>query len=221
MTADDTEYAVAYARVSTDDHDQNPESQLVAIRDYCKTANITILKEFSDKSTGTSDERDGLDAIFGFKRHHPELTWMIVLCPDRLSRNVMDAPAIIKDLKSIGVLVKYVSDPTLRPESAQGSVIQAFNTFGAQYYTDEHKLKIKAGLDRARANGTHIGRPLTREDNIDVNVVMGLAQKGYSFRKMEKIFKCSRTTLMRRCKDAGIYEECLKMIESSKTQTNL
>lgn len=64
-------YAIAYARVSTDDHDQNPESQLTEIRRFAGDRGITILKEYQDKATGTNDDREGLDAAYGFKRRCP------------------------------------------------------------------------------------------------------------------------------------------------------
>ena len=71
MTEQQTVYAIAYARVSTDDHDQNPESQLVEIRKFAKNRGIEIVGEYQDKATGTNDERIGLDAAYGFKRRCP------------------------------------------------------------------------------------------------------------------------------------------------------
>ena len=39
-----------YARVSTDDKDQDPETQLLALRDYCQAQQIAELEEYVDQA---------------------------------------------------------------------------------------------------------------------------------------------------------------------------
>lgn len=215
---DQTTFAFAYARVSTDDHDQNPESQLVEIRKWAKTRNIEIVEEFADKATGTNAARPELQRIFGAKIMRPEVSKLIVLDADRLSRNMDDAPTLIKEFNRIGLQIVYVADENLDLTTKEGKLMNAMKSYGAQSYTDSHKLKIMAGLDRARAEGKHIGRPLKRADAIDLNLVIRFAQEGYSLRRMEKVFKCSRNTLVRRVRDAGRYEELSEILESHKSK---
>lgn len=213
-------YAVSYARVSTDDKDQKPESQLHAIREWAKKkGNIQIVKEFQDKATGTNDEREGLDQIYGFKRRHPEVTRLIVLDGDRLSRNMDDAPKIIKDFNDIGINVVYVSNDALDFNTKEGKLMNAMKSYSAQAYTDELKLKIRAGMQRAKAEGKHIGRPSKRgEDSINTDILLEFGKRGYSLRKCEKIFKVSRNTLVRALREKGLYEEFKKNQESFKNQ---
>lgn len=203
-----TIYAMAYARVSTDDHDQNPESQLFEIRKFAKDRNIVIVREFQDKATGTNDDREGLDSAFGFKMRHPEITRIIVLSADRLSRNMDDAPRIIKDFNKLGVQIVYVDDENLDLTTKEGKLMNAMKSYGAQAYTDGHSLKIKAGLERARAEGKHIGRPSKRgDDSINVDMLLEFSKRGYSLRDLEKVYKCNKNTLSRRLKDAGKLDE--------------
>lgn len=213
-----TIFAFAYARVSTDDHDQNPESQLVEIRKWAKARSIEIVEEFADKATGTNDNRPELDRVFGAKRRHPEVSKLIILDADRLSRNMDDAPSLIKEFNAIGLQVVYVADENLDLTTKEGKLMNAMKSYGAQSYTDGHRLKILAGLDRARAEGTHIGRPLKRDDSIDVDLLIEFAKRGYSLRQLEKVYKCSRNTLRRRLEDKGRYEEFKEIQKTYKTE---
>lgn len=212
-----TIFAFAYARVSTDDHDQNPESQLVEIRKWAKARSIEIVEEFADKVTGTSMDRPELQRVFGAKIMHPEVSKLIVLDADRLSRNMDDAPTLIKEFNKMGLQIVYVADENLDLTTKEGKLMNAMKSYGAQSYTDGHKLKIMAGLERARAEGKHIGRPLKRADNINVDLLMEFAKKGYSLRQLEKVHRCSRNTLVRRLKDVGRYDEFKAIAESHKS----
>ena len=40
-----------YARVSTSDRDQDPETQLMAIRDYCKAQSWQVAREYVDHAS--------------------------------------------------------------------------------------------------------------------------------------------------------------------------
>ena len=209
-------FAVAYARVSTDDKGQNPESQLVAIRKFAKDRGIEILREFRDEKTGTNDDREGLDAMYGYCARTPKVTKMIVLDADRLSRNMDDAPALIKRFNEIGVQIVYVADENLDLTTKEGKLLNAMKSYGAQTYTDDHKIKIKAGMARAKNEGKTIGRPLKRADDIKGHIVLGFIKQGYSLRDLEQIYGCSRMTLIRRMEKSGDIEEYKKIVEPRK-----
>ena len=48
-----------YARVSTKDKEQNPENQLIKLREYCKARNYSS-KEYTDHASGAKKDRPGL-----------------------------------------------------------------------------------------------------------------------------------------------------------------
>ena len=220
---DNTIYAVSYARVSTargsTDRDQNPESQHCEIEKYARANGIKILRKYTDESTGTNDCRDGLDMIFGFKRHHPELTTVLCLDADRLSRSVQDAPQIIKDFNQIGVVVRYVADPSIKPETLDGSVIQAFKSHGAQAYTDAHGLKVKAGMRRAEKEGQLIHRPRTIV--VDIDLVMDYSKRGMSLYRIAKILNVSYATVHRRVEESGMLDQYHKNIAEYHQKVSL
>ena len=46
-----------YARVSTSDKDQNPETQLLALRDYCEAQGWHIFREYVDEAPANDQRR--------------------------------------------------------------------------------------------------------------------------------------------------------------------
>ena len=209
-------YAIAYARVSTDDHDQNPESQFVAIRQFAKERNIEIVAEFSDKVSGTTDAREGLYKVYGFKISNPTASMLIVLDADRLSRDMDDSTIILKRLNDLGLKVVYVADENLDLTKKEGKLINTMKAYAAQSYVDDLKIKIRAGQQRARLEGKQIGRPSKRTgDAIDCDMLITFAKNGYSLRKLEKTYKCNKNTLSRKLQECGRLDEFKQEYENA------
>ena len=216
-----TIYAVAYARVSTDDHDQNPESQLVELRNYAKEHGITIVEEFTDMISGTTDERPELQRIFGYKLMHPEVTKLLVLSNDRLARDMDIQRNLRQNFNKIGLEIIYRDDDKFDTSTKEGKLMEAMKSYGAQAYTDGHKLKIKAGLERAKLEGKKLGRPRkTTDEVIQPETLVVLAKEGYSLRELEKVYKVSRMTLSRILEKSGRLEEFKQEYENAKINAN-
>ena len=77
-----------YARVSTRQHGQDPETQLVALREFAKQRNLTIVKEYVDHGWSPAKERrpalDRLMADARLKQFDAVLVWRF----DRFARSV-------------------------------------------------------------------------------------------------------------------------------------
>ena len=209
-------HAVAYARVSTEDHDQDPESQLVRIRSFAKERGITIVGEYQDKSTGTNLERSGFYEMMGKLQFDPSISMCIVLSADRLSRDMQDTNDIVKRMNALGKNLMQVSDPTINIATKEGMLMNNFKSYGAQSYTDEHALKVKAGLQKARERGVVLGRPLKRsQDKIKTDMLLIFAERGYSLNQVCKTYGCSRMTITRRLQEDGKLEEYKKKYEEA------
>ena len=195
-------YAIAYARVSTADKDQNPESQFTAIRRWAKEKNIKIVKEFQDKQSGATDDRPELERIFGWKRNNPNVSKLLILAEDRLSRNMLDAPRLIKHFRDIGLEIIYTTNETLDLNTNEGLLLHDMKVYAGAQYIEGLKEKIRAGQERARNEGKHIGRPLSRVDKFDIDTLLGFASMGYSLRDVAAVYNCSRVTITRRLADA-------------------
>lgn len=205
--------AVLYARVSTEDHHedasenrQNPESQLLALSKYCKENGIEIVGKYADKQTGSNMDRPEFDRMLG-RILRGGVQIVLALDADRISRNMEDKNAFLKIIKPLGVVVRYIQDST-KPETEEGYLLDNMKTYGAQKYISGHTLKIKAGQERARVQGTKSGKPIGRPTAvISMDLVMECADSGYSLNKTASVMGVGRETLRRHLANAGKIEE--------------
>lgn len=207
-------YAIAYGRVSTKDKKQDPEYQLMAIRKWAeRKGDVIILKEFQDKSTGTNDDRPGLDSAYGYilRNHRNDkkhlITEFLVHDLDRFSRNKDDTNMLIRELKDMSVRLVMINEENVDMNNSYGRLVIDIKSTQAEGYVEGLGEKIKAGQDKARAQGKHIGRPLLNSGKFDTNLLIGLASMGYSLRDVSKVYNCSRITITRRLNEAGKLDE--------------
>lgn len=55
--------AVIYSRISTTDKNQNPEVQLVPLREFVEKRGWELTEEVIDKESGLSDKRSGFESV--------------------------------------------------------------------------------------------------------------------------------------------------------------
>ena len=147
-----------YARVSTRDRDQDPETQLMALREYCHSKGWTIVEEFVDEAPGRDlhqrvSWRKLLDQAI--KRHfHAVVVWKL----DRAFRSVKDTYDTLKVWDAHGIAFESVTEG-FDTASATGRL--SFNILAsfAEFESGMISERVKAGIDRARAQGKHLGRP--------------------------------------------------------------
>lgn len=165
--------AALYARVST--ADQHTENQLTELRHYAG-ARGWAPAEFVDKGvSGAKDRRPALDALLAAaKRRQVD----VVVCwrLDRLGRNLRHLVTTIEELAAIGV--GFVSlgegiDATTPAGRLQLHVLAAL----AQFERERIRERVMAGLARARAHGTRLGRRPHRITDDDLSRVAGLSQR--------------------------------------------
>ena len=74
-----------YARISTQDKGQNPENQLLQLRQFCQQQGWVIAGEYVDQKTGRNSDRGAFQRLFQHayeKRYDLCLFWAL----DRFSR---------------------------------------------------------------------------------------------------------------------------------------
>lgn len=107
-----------YARVSSQrqEQEQTIETQLLAIRDYAKSNNLTIVKEYKDDGwTGTILARPALDEL---RLDAKNKIWegVVVYDPDRLARKYSYQSLIIDELEETGIKVLFVTTPPAKSD---------------------------------------------------------------------------------------------------------
>ena len=148
----------AYARVSTSDRDQDPETQLVTIRDCCRHQDWELVEEYVDEASA-SDLRRRLswrrlmdDAA---KRRFQAV---VVFKLDRAFRSVKDMHDTLSVWEAVGVSFRSVREQ-FDTSTAMGRLLLNLLASLAEFELEMIRERVTAGMDRARRQGKRIGRP--------------------------------------------------------------
>ncbi len=178
---------IGYARVSTE------EQSLSLQKDALKAIGCNLI--FSDKVSGTKNERKGLSKCFEVLSEGDTLVvWRL----DRLGRSMMHLVSIITDLKKRGIHLKSINDGVIDTTTASGELV--FNIFAAlaQFERELIRERTRAGLAAAKARGRLGGRRPVTSDNSKVIMAKKLhADKNMGIKRMCAILKISKSTFYR------------------------
>jgi len=140
---------IGYARVST--NEQNLDLQ----RDALQKAGVSPKNLYTDKITGTKQERPGLEAALS---HLREGDTFVVWRLDRLGRSLKHLIETVTALKQQGIDFKSITE-NIDTATATGQLV--FHIFGALAEFERNLIKERtmAGLEAARVRGRRGGRP--------------------------------------------------------------
>ena len=131
----------------------------------------------------------------------------MVASVDRVGRGWIDVMSVIRELRGRGIRIRSLAsseqtwtryrdaDPNTA-EAMIGDVLATVFTWAAQQELEAIRLRTKAGMDRARAEGKHIGRPKVL-DQAGIAVAHLLHRGGVSKSGIAEVLKVSRTTVRR------------------------
>jgi len=147
-----------YARVSTADKDQDPETQLLALRDYCRANGWTVVHEYVDKApandlNGRKQWRLLLDDAAKRK-----FNTVLVFKLDRAFRSVKHLHDTLSVWEMVGVSFRSVREQ-FDTTTAVGRLMMNMLAALAEFELEMIRERVKAGMDRARRQGKRIGRP--------------------------------------------------------------
>src|SRR5499433_4256495 len=140
---------IGYARVST--NEQNLDLQ----RDALRKAGVAPKHIYTDKITGTKEERPGLtDALSHLREGDTLVVWRL----DRLGRSLPHLIETVTALQTTGVAFQSLTE-NIDTSTATGQLV--FHIFGALAEFERNLIKERtmAGLSAARARGKTGGRP--------------------------------------------------------------
>ena len=158
---------VLYLRVST--KEQNLENQLIVLKDFCRTRSIEVVDFFDDKISGYEtkpDERGGWRKAVELAEETDAA--IIVFSLDRIARRYDYLVQTLDTLRRKGIQVIAYQEEWLQslssiPDEALRKlifdIIVRALAYGYQKYVDALREKIKAGMERAKREGKHVGRP--------------------------------------------------------------
>lgn len=165
-----------YCRVSTDK--QNFESQIHELTQYAEKRGWQVAGVFTDQISGRRERRPGLDELMGKVRRREAdvvLTWKL----DRFGRSLKHLINTLAEIEAVGasfVSLRDNLDFTTPAGRFQFAVLAAVAEFEAGMIRE----RVKAGVDRARARGSKLGRPRV----FDRGEVIKMRSMGFSVRQI-------------------------------------
>src|ERR1700694_4762895 len=181
---------IGYARVST--NEQNLDLQ----RDALRKAGVSAKNLYTDKITGTKEERPGLaEALSHLREGDTLVVWRL----DRLGRSLKHLIETVTTLNGRNIGFKSITE-NIDTTTSGGKLI--FHVFGAlaEFERDLIRERTQAGLLAARARGRFGGRPKAASLNTPKKVAMAQAlynDKSNSIADICKALHISRATLYR------------------------
>ena len=148
-----------YARVSTKDKGQDTHNQLLQLREYCSRQSWQITEEYIDHESAKTGDRAAFKRLFADASRR-KLDVVLVWALDRFTREgVLETFTYIEKLKAFGVAFESYTEAHFRTTGPAGELMLAV----AAWIAKQERLRIsertKAGLERARREGKHCGRP--------------------------------------------------------------
>jgi DNA invertase Pin-like site-specific DNA recombinase len=188
-----------YARVSTVDKGQDPETQLMALREYAERRGFETVGEYIDYASGTREDRPRYRALLQTARKR-QLDVVLVWRYDRFARSTQALVQALKEFHSLGVdFISYQEN--IDTTTSQGEMIFTMMASLAQFDSALISERVKAGMARAKAQGKRISRaPIAK--GVQVRIAELHAQ-GVSIHQISKRVRVSYGTAwnyVQRCK---------------------
>ena len=153
--------AAIYARVSTAKSSQDPEVQLLELREYCRRRGWEIVGEYVDAG------------VSGAREHRPELDHRY----DRFARSLRQLVNALEEFRALGI--DFVSlHEAVDTTTANGRLVFGIFATIAEFERELIRDRVRSGLAAARARGKRIGRP--RKD-LDFPRIARLRAEGRSY----------------------------------------
>lgn len=179
-----------YARVSTSQ--QSLDIQIRALKD----AGVKANRIFTDKASGSSVDRPGLDLL---RMKVEEGDAILVKKLDRLGRDTADMIQLIKEFDAQGVAVRFIDDG-IGTDGEMGKMVVTILSAVAQAERQRILERTNEGRQEAKIKGIKFGRSRT----IDRNAVLALRQEGNGATAIARELNIARSTVYKILEDEKV-----------------
>jgi len=182
--------AAVYTRVSS--LDQHLETQSLDLHQMAVQRGYEIVQEYTDRISGAKARRPGLDRMMADARRG-RFDVVLVWASDRVARSVKHFLEILDELNRLNI--EYVSfREQIDTAGPLGRAIVVIIGAVAELERNLIVERVRAGMRRARLEGTHIGRnPLV----LDHDAIHRERCQGQSLRQIAKGHRISTATVQR------------------------
>ena len=182
-----------YARVSTRDKEQNPENQLIRLRQYCESKGWAY-REYQDHASGAKKDRPGLKSIM---QDLDSIDGILVLRLDRFGRSLQDLLENLNIIRGKGRFFEAI-DQALRiseKKDPMNDFMLAILGAAAEFERELISERVKDGMARARKEGKLVGRGIAKRTREAEKRVLDLRERGESIRMISQKCNIPRSTV--------------------------
>jgi len=148
-----------YARVSTKNNGQNPETQLLALREYAKARGFDVFKEYVDVGiSGSKERRPALDLLMKDAKRRC-FDAVLVVRFDRFARSTRHLVLALEEFNVLDVDFISLSE-SVDTSTPMGKMV--FTVIGAVAELERSLIKeqVVMGLERAKKDGKRTPVPM-------------------------------------------------------------
>ena len=190
-----------YARVSTT-HSQDPETQLLALREYARARDLEIAGEYVDIGiSGSKEKRPSLDRLMTDARRR-RFDTILVARFDRFARSTRHLVLALEEFNALSIDFISLSE-SVDTSTPMGKMVYTVIAAVAELERSLIRERVVMGIKRARANGKRLGRPNGSQANIPK--ILKLRREGLSLREIATQTGVSKSTVSRLLKAASVY----------------
>ena len=180
-----------YARVSTKNNGQDPETQLIALRDYAQARRFEVCSEYVDIGiSGSKEKRPALDQLMDGARKR-RFDAVLVARFDRFARSTRHLVLALEEFNALGVDFISLSE-SIDTSTPMGRMVYTVIAAVAELERSLICERVAMGLQRAKAQGKKLGRPKV---SVDPQQLRQLRSQGLSLRAIGEATGISRTTV--------------------------
>jgi DNA invertase Pin-like site-specific DNA recombinase len=129
------------------------------LREYCKAQQWTVVNEYVDQASATDQLRRVAWRKLLDDASKRKVDVILLWRLDRGFRSVLDAATVLEKLRTWKVGLRSYCEPWLDTTSAFGEALYYVTAAFAQLERGILSERTKAGMNRARKQGKHVGRP--------------------------------------------------------------
>jgi DNA invertase Pin-like site-specific DNA recombinase len=182
-----------YARISTDETRQNPETQLRQLREYAAHRGFEIAGEYIDYASGRHTDRTGYKQLIETVRKR-QVDVVLVFHYDRLARSTLELMSRVEEFRRLGIdFISYQQNVDTTTDI--GNLYFTIMAGLAEYESAQIGRRVKAGMARAKAQGKRVSRPPLAHRT--QQRIKELRQQNVSIRKIATQVGVSKSTVQK------------------------
>lgn len=180
-----------YARVSTTNHGQNPETQLIPLREHARQRGMFVIDEYVDLGwSGSKERRPNLDRLMADARKK-RFELILVARFDRFARSTKHLLTALAEFQSLGINFASLNE-AIDTSTPMGRMVFTIVGAVAELERELIRERVAMGIARARKEGKRLGRPRALVDEVKI---CELIAAGKSLKSVAKDAGVARGTI--------------------------